>query len=131
MGNKTDRSIKILVIIVLSMTVVILGWVIVSIVYPYFAIQSLNFATNKVGKAIQIQSISRTNVYVQNVGDSDVVLSSFYVNGVRDSGAVFSKTTLKPAETATITPSTPFTEQQVTVKIVSTDGTFIEFTKTF
>lgn len=79
-----------------------------------------------------IQSVSTTNAYVQNVGDSNVTLTSFYVNGVLDTGASFSKLNLGPSETATITPSISWANaQNVTVKVVTTDGTFAQYTKTF
>jgi hypothetical protein len=107
----------------------------------------LGFTTNKVGKAIQVQSVTPNgNVYVQNVGDSNLQISSFYVNGILDPLATASDSTMptpltldgtnllpvNATETATITWSKgAFTTNPVTVKIVTTDGTSAEFTKTF
>jgi hypothetical protein len=103
----------------------------------------LGFTTNKVGKAIQVQSVSADSAFVQNVGDSKVIPASFYVNGVLDTGATFTigavdgewgVTELAQSQTAVITPSTANAwsgDAQVTIKIVTTDGTSAEFTKTF
>src|SRR4030067_2183418 len=71
---------------VLSVLMMIAVAVAASLVTYAWVMGYLGFATNKVGKAIQIQSIARDGsglmtVYVQNVGDSDVSLSSVFVNG--------------------------------------------------
>lgn len=140
--NKTDKTIKILVIIVLSMTAVILGWFIFNIIAtPYLAMQSADTAkvTEGLGKAIQIQSIAwdgstgKIIVYVQNVGDSDVTLSSVYVNSELDNSATISPKDLSTAVTSEITLSGTYTSTppQITVKIDTVDGTFTEATKTF
>ena len=92
----------------------------------------LDFTTTKVGKAIQIQSISTTAVYVQNVGDSDVTLTDLYVNDILDVGATFSPEELGASETSTVTSAVDWSEdKRVTIKIVTTDGTSAEYTETF
>lgn len=105
----------------------------------------LGFTTAKVGNAIQIQSIARAEdntltVYVQNVGDSDVVLSDVYADAVLNDPAVeidgtpatLGVTVLPQAETAEIVLSGDYSgAAQVTVKVVAADGTFTELTKTF
>jgi hypothetical protein len=106
----------------------------------------LGFTTNKVGKAIQVQSVDQDGnaVYVQNVGDSEVKIIGFYVNGVLDDAALAqigsgtpvildgtNTLTLPKTETATITADITFTVPQVTVKVVTVDGISAEFTKTF
>jgi hypothetical protein len=101
----------------------------------------LSFTTNKVGKAIQIQSIGLTTagnnmtIYVQNVGDSAVTLTDnecVYVDGLqfRSSGA----TTLQKGDTATLVTVKTIILPDLhpyTVKVVTEDGTFTEATKTF
>jgi len=119
---------------VISVLLMIAVAVAASLVTYAWVMGYLGFTTNKVGKAIVIQSVSTTDAYVQNVGTSKVTLTSFYVNGVLDTGATFSKYDLGPSDTAKITPSGTFvwtTAQNVTVKVVTTDGTFAEYTKTF
>ena len=108
----------------------------------------LGFTTAKTGKAIQIQSIAMDDtgvvtVYVQNVGDSDVVLSTVYVDGVLNTPtsievpagtpvASLDEAPLVQANTATIEVSGNYTSYgQLTVKVVAEDGSFIELTKTF
>jgi len=138
-----DKTIKILVIIVLAMTAVILGWFIFSIVVgPYLAMQSArqSIDATKVGNAIQIQSVARAvngqvTVYVQNVGDSTVQLANVFVNGELNSGATSTPAfgaNLDTGATAVITLSGDYsTAAQLTIKVAAEDGTFIEYTKTF
>jgi flagellin-like protein len=117
---------------VISVLLMIAVAVAASLVTYAWVMGYMGFTTNKVGKAIQIQSVSRSNVYVQNVGTSQVTLTSFYVNGVLDPSPTISPAVLNPSDTATITSTIPWTTaQNVTVKVVSSDGTFAEFTKTF
>lgn len=121
------------------MVAIILGWFIFStIIGPHIASQ--DFTTSKVGKAIQIQSIGedanhKLVVFVQNVGDSAVVLTPnqcVYVNGVLDDSATVDLTTLNRGDTATITTTfgvsvnTPYV-----VRVLTETGTFTEATKTF
>jgi hypothetical protein len=122
------------------MVAIILGWFIFSMIYTYVAVNSyLDSTTAKVGKAIQIQSIAwdgstgKIIVYVQNVGDSDVTLSSVYVNGELDNTAIINPKDLSTADTSEITLSGTYTSKplQITVKVVTVDGTFAEYTKTF
>jgi PKD repeat protein len=93
----------------------------------------MDFTTTKVGKSIQIQSISPTAVYVQNVGDSDITLESLYVNGTLATDAVFDPADLGHAETSTVTTvlSSWDGAKRVTIKVVTTDGISAEMTKTF
>ena len=113
-----------------------------SLVAYAWVIGYIGFTTSKVGKAIQIQSIARdpgtdeVTVYVQNVGDSDVTLANVYVDGVLDDTATLDIGTwgtavLSQTDTATIGLTDPVSASQVTVKVVATDGSFIELTKTF
>jgi flagellin-like protein len=96
----------------------------------------MDFTTTKVGKSIQIQSISTTAVYVQNVGDSKVTLKSCYINGDLDDAATtqINGVELNKSETQTIdsfTNTAAFSGEQITVRIVTTDGTAAEYTETF
>jgi len=125
---------------VLSVLMMIAVAVAASLVTYAWVMGYLGFTTNKVGKAIQIQSIAKNandtvSVYVQNVGDSTVRLANVYVNGVLDSTATSTPafgTDLTETDTAAILlPGNYSTNLQLTVKVVTEDGTFIEFTKTF
>ena len=98
----------------------------------------------KTGKAIQIQSISYPStggqaftLYVQNVGDSDLLLSntnSVFINGVAATGA-WTATTLATGNTAsyvaTSSATLPAGVQSITFKVTTTDGTFSQITEQF
>jgi flagellin-like protein len=131
---------------VISVLLMIAVAVAASLVTYAWVMGYLGFTTNKVGKAIQIQSVTADgHVYAQNVGDSQVTISSFYVDGTLDLGATATLglttvtldgaqanvLTLQPSDTADIVAHIVFPTDQVTVKVVSTDGTSAEFTKTF
>ena len=100
----------------------------------------LSFTTAKVNKAIQIQSIARAGdgtvtVYVQNVGDSPVKLANVYADGELNVGASSDPafgSELADKDTATITLYSDYSgSAQLTVKIVTSDGTFTELKKIF
>jgi FlaG/FlaF family flagellin (archaellin) len=96
----------------------------------------LDFTTTKVEKSIQIQSVSQTAAYVQNVGEGGVKLGSMYVNGVLATDAVFAPTTLEPSESSAVTTAAFSWSDysQVTIKIVTTEGISAQsaqYTKTF
>ena len=99
----------------------------------------LGFTTAKVGKAIQIQSISYDDpdptymtVYVQNVGDSDLTVSDIYVDGVQDNTAPLAADLGTTETQGFILEQTWATQPaQVTVKVVTTDGISTELKKTF
>jgi flagellin-like protein len=117
---------------VISVLLMIAVAVAASLVTYAWVMGYLGFTTNKVGKAIQIQSIALNgNVYVQNVGDSPVTLSSIYVNGILNSSVTWSPSTALPVGNTTSCNVGAFSGDQVTVKVTTTDGTFIEYTKTF
>jgi flagellin-like protein len=96
----------------------------------------LGGTTTKVGKAILIQSMyndgSNLNIYVQNVGANPVTLSTVYVNGLLQS-ATFTPTDLLVNQTSTVVTALPSgfnPTNPVDVKVVCSDGTFIEATQT-
>jgi flagellin-like protein len=95
----------------------------------------LGGTTNKVGNAINIQSMYYSGatlyVYVQNVGSSPVTLGTVYVNGVQDPSALFSNNSPSLPVNATSTvqtvlPSGFSPTNPVTVKVVCSDGTFMQ-----
>ena len=98
----------------------------------------LGGTTAKVGKAIQIQSMYSPDgapdgdlyVYVQNVGTAPVTLSSVYRNGVLDSAATFTNNNpLAVNQTSMVTTILPANfnpTNAVDVKVVCSDGTFME-----
>ena len=117
--------------------------VVASLVTYAWVMGYMNFTTEKTGKAIQIQSVSYSGgandvftIYVQNVGDSDVLLSnanSVFVNGAVASGA-WSSTTLSKGSTVSM-PATALGltngVQSITIKVTTTDGTFSQITQQF
>jgi archaeal type IV pilus assembly protein PilA len=118
--------------------------VVASLVTYAWVMGYMNFQTEKTGKAIQIQSITYDgayqgsdyfSIYVQNVGDSDVKLSSVFINGAAATGVTFipSSGDLVKESTSTISATSTLSAgvQQVTIKVTTTDGTFSEITKQF
>ena len=99
----------------------------------------MDFTTTKVGKSIQIQSVSPNAVYVQNIGDSDIEITDLYVDGTLELWTSISvegtsgQTMVAPGETAAISLSTtlPRSGNQVTIKIVTSDGISAEYKETF
>ena len=123
-------------VIVLLMIVIAVA---ASLVAYAWVMGYLGFTTAKVGKAIQIQSISYDDpdptymtVYVQNVGDSDLTVSDIYVDGVQDNTAPLAAD-LGTTETQGFVLEQTWATQpaQVTVKVVTTDGISTELKKTF
>ena len=117
--------------------------VVASLVVYAWVMGYLGFQTAKTGAAIQIQSVtyaaSGTNdvftVYVQNVGSSDVQIAStnsVFINGV--AATVTGAGSITKTSTLTLTGTTTLATtgvQQVTIKVVTTDGTFSEVTQQF
>lgn len=93
----------------------------------------MDFTTTKVGKSIQIQSISTNAVYVQNVGDSPVTISDVYVDAVlnTDNDLPVDGILLDASETATIIFDDPLPTPRATIKIITTDGISAQYTETF
>ena len=118
---------------VISVLLMIAVAVAASLVTYAWVMGYLGFTTNKVGKAIQIQSVALDgSVYVQNVGDASVELEAVYVNGLEPAGATVPTTLLVKGETAFIDTDTAFASNTpYTIKVTTTDGTFSEITKTF
>jgi flagellin-like protein len=119
---------------VLSVLLMIAVAVAASLVTYAWVMGYLGNTTGKVGRAIQIQSMAKVGstltVYVQNVGDGPVTLNSVYVNGILDTAGTdaFDPQILQKGDTSTVT--TDFSgfgpTDIVKVKVVCTDGTFIE-----
>jgi flagellin-like protein len=118
---------------VLSVLLMIAVAVAASLVTYAWVMGYLGNTTGKVGRAIQVQSMAKVgtdlNVYVQNVGEGPVTLDSLYVNGIKMS-PVSGTGTIDKGETQTL--STEFQSpawdapSTVKVKVVCSDGTFIE-----
>jgi hypothetical protein len=101
---------------------------------------NLGSTTSKVGKAIQIQSMAKADagggrynlaVWVQNVGSGVVTLDSLYVNGIQKSTGL--NVNLPAGDTTELTVAWDnawAAPNTVDVKVVTTDGTFIEATQT-
>jgi hypothetical protein len=69
--------------------------------------------------------------YVRNLKDSNLTLSEVYVDGVLDSGAIGDGLTLLQDETVKINLTYPNTNNQIKIKVVTDEGSFMELTKTF
>lgn len=115
--------------------------VVASLVTYAWVMGYMNFTTEKTGKAIQIQSVSYPSaggqtftVYVQNVGDSDLTLSSVFINGAAATGA-WTPSALTKGSTASMPAiasiTVPSGVQTVTIKVTTTDGTFSQITQQF
>jgi flagellin-like protein len=121
---------------VISVLLMIAVAVAASLVTYAWVMGYLSFTTAKVGKAIQIQSVAADGtVYVQNVGDSQVTLADAYVNGTKLTPTTWSPSAaLNAGGTSSCdvkTSGTFVSGDKLTVKVTTTDGTFIEMTKVF
>jgi len=116
--------------------------VVASLVTYAWVMGYMNFTTEKTGKAIQIQSVAYPSaggqtftIYVQNVGDSDLTLSSVFINGAAATGAWAPSPALIKGNTASIPAlasiNVPTGVQSVTIKVTTTDGTFSQITQQF
>ena len=121
---------------IISVLLMIAVAVVAALVTYAWVMGYIGFTTNKTGKAIQIQSMASVGgnlvVYVQNVGDSFVTFNDpcVYVNGTATTGAPAGN--FNPGDTATFTTAFAIGSNDiVTVKVASTDGTFSQVTKTF
>jgi flagellin-like protein len=123
--------------------------VVASLVTYAWVMGYMNFQTEKTGKAIQIQSVTYAaagtddvfTVYVQNVGDSDLQIAdtnSVFINGVAatvdfvspTTGAV-DKTTTSEIDATTTLGTGVIGVEQITIKVVTEDGTFSQITQQF
>jgi hypothetical protein len=95
----------------------------------------IGFTVNKTGQAVAVQSVARSGtdltVYVQNVGDSPVTVTSVYVDGVLAADGLNLPMDPGATESIPLTGVVSASAPQVTVKVVTTDGNFFEYTKTF
>jgi flagellin-like protein len=110
--------------------------VVASLVTYAWVMGYMNFQTEKTGKAIQIQSMTNSAIYVQNVGDGGVYFGTTAVfvdgaavgfNAPHNSDA----NQLAAGATETITLTTAITAGSHTVKVTTADGTFSQAEKTF
>ena len=129
--TKLRRSVK-AISPVISVLLMIAIAVAASLVAYAWVMGYMDFTTAKVGKQIQIQSISSDSVYVQNIGDSDVTLKEMYVN---DNLVVanFSLSILPVGETSTVktTDVSWVNASRVRIKVVTVDGIQAVSTETF
>jgi len=122
---------------VISVLLMIAIAVAASLVAYAWVMGYMDFTTTKVGKTIQIQSVSTNAVYVQNIGDSDVTITDVYIDGnlvpIADYNMNPTNGLLIPSATASISFINPATlpTPQVTIKVVTSDGISAEYTETF
>jgi flagellin-like protein len=122
---------------IISVLLMIAIAVVAALVTYAWVMGYMGFTTTKVGKAIQIQSVTASGtsltVYVQNVGQSPVSFSSpcIYVNGTSvDTG--LSVLNIAPGTTQALNGAIVIPAgQSDTVKVASTDGTFSQVTQVF
>jgi flagellin-like protein len=117
---------------VISVLLMIAVAVAASLVTYAWVMGYMGFTTNKVGKAISIQSVNPDgkSVYVQNVGETTVTIEALYINGVDQLGTV-TPASPGPGETATFGLTNTYTfaaGQSYTVKVTTQDGSFSEVT---
>jgi flagellin-like protein len=126
--RKIRRNIK-AISPVISVLLMIAIAVVASLVTYAWVMGYMNFTTDKVGKSIQIQSMTATgDIYLQNIGTSPIDLSkaAVYVNGILQSGAGTTTTPLAKGETFRFDVGA-LSDGNI-VKVVSTDGTFSQVT---
>lgn len=122
---------------VISVLLMIAIAVAASLVAYAWVMGYMDFTTTKVGKAIQIQSVSPNAVYVQNIGDSPLTITDVYIDGTLVHApanyTIAGNVDMIPSSTATINFINPATlpTPQVTIKIVTSDGISAEYTETF
>jgi flagellin-like protein len=124
---------------VISVLLMIAVAVAASLITYAWVMGYLGSTTGKVGKAIQIQSMAKTanatgdflTVWVQNVGTGAVTLDSLYVNGVLKSSGQGVSLPVNNTQSMTAEWSDAWAAPNtVDVKVVCSDGTFIEATQT-
>ena len=105
--------------------------VVASLVTYAWVMGYMSFQTEKTGKAIQIQSMTDTVVYVQNVGDSSVSFESTNAVFVNGAAVTYSlgTATLAKGDTGAITISGTTIAAGATVKVTTSDGTFSQMVK--
>jgi flagellin-like protein len=127
--RKNERGVSDVIAVLLMIAIAVAA----SLIAYAWVMGYLGGTTSKVGKAIQIQSMYYSGttlyVYVQNIGNAPVTLSSIYVNGVNGTSQTFSPDLLPINQTSTVTADLPAgfnPTNAVDVKVVCSDGTFIE-----
>lgn len=132
--RKLRRNVK-AVSPVISVLLMIAVAVAASLIAYAWVMGYMNFTTNKVGKAIQIQSVSALgDIYVQNVGDQIVEVTAIYVDGAQ---ATITGGTLPyeldPGKTTAslVISGADYNGETHTFKATTADGAFMELTKTF
>lgn len=110
--------------------------VVASLVTYAWVMGYMNFQQEKTGNAIQIQSMTSTIIYVQNVGDSAVSIddaNAVFIDGSAVAsyslGAGFTSGSIPKGETGTITITGVTIDAGETVKVITTDGTFSQVVK--
>ncbi len=129
--TKFKRSIRAVSPVVATLLMIAIAVIAGLVVYAWVT-GYIGVTTNKAGNAIQIQSLttdqdSNLVAYVQNVGQGDVILDSGYVNG--ELAAQSLSISLVQGSTAAVATTYLVTsDSSLTIKIVTTDGTFTQFT---
>jgi flagellin-like protein len=133
--TKIKRSIRAISPVIATLMMIAIA-VAASLVAYAWVMGYIGGTTAKTGKAVQVQSMSidpsddKLLVYVQNVGQGAVTISSVYVNDLQKdftTDKVGNK--INEGETATVTVDyIVAVGEKVKVKVVTTDGTFTEST---
>ena len=129
--TKVRRSVRAISPVIAVLLMIAIA-VVASIVVYAWIMGYLGTSTSKSGNAILIQSITATGsdkkllVYVQNVGQGSVVVDTGYVNNEQVAQSL--SISIDKGETETVPTSFEVISDDILkVKIVTTDGTFAEY----
>ncbi len=135
-STKIKRSIKAISPVIATLLMIAIA-VVASLVAYAWVMGYMGTTTTKAGRAIDIPSFASAGggnlvIYVQNVGQGPVTLSksgSIYINdqGI-DISSITDKLTINEGQTQALTVSYPSWSpgQQIRIKVVTTDGTFMQ-----
>jgi flagellin-like protein len=129
--TKVKRSVRAISPVIATLLMIAIAVVAALVAYAW-VIGYMGSTTSKAGQAIQIQSITTDQanqlvVYVQNVGQGEVVLDSGYVNN--DQVAQTLNMRLSQGDTGTVITTYQVTsDAALSIKIVTTEGIFAMFT---
>jgi flagellin-like protein len=133
--NKFRRNIRAISPVIATLLMIAIA-VVASLVTYAWVMGYMSFTQEKTGRAIQIQSVTATDIYVQNVGDSAVsfgTTNAVFVNGAAVIYTIDTpySTSLNKGETATISLGTSLVASTTayTIKVTTLDGTFSQVTK--
>jgi hypothetical protein len=133
--DELNKRVQLFIIVVLLGSVVSMGVIIAG----YYILEHLPSGTDghPPHGVVQIQSMSSNSgnllIHVQNIGNANLTLYTLYVNGKSQTFTNSSSLTLQMGQTVALSTALPSgfsSTNPVDVKIVCTDGTYIEAIQT-